>query len=65
MIEKMNNAKEIYEYIVSFAENDPNIIPMDLVNDLYKAVEIERFYGNAKKTSLKAYKEKMGPFNIE
>lgn len=61
-IQMMYNSKEIYEYILSLSEKDPNIIPLDLLGEIRNLAEIEKFYGNNKVSSIRAYEKKMGPF---
>ena len=55
-MEHLNSAKEIYEYIKEHTEKYNQNKP-ELMEYLKKSVEIERFYGNGKKETIKYIKD--------
>lgn len=54
-IEKLNSAKEIFEYLQDYLEKNNQSEP-ELIKEFERLVEIERFYGNRKKDAIKYIK---------
>lgn len=55
-LEKLRSVKEIYEYLKEYMEKYNQSEP-ELMEQLAKSVEIERFYGNRKKDAIKYIKD--------
>lgn len=56
IIEKMNTAQEIYDYIAEFNDSHGHFIDPLLFDQLKKTLNIERYYGNAPDSALKRIK---------
>lgn len=56
------NASEIYQYVCQVFENTPGVFTDELLHELKKHVEIERFYGNSKNTALKTLEKYLDAF---
>lgn len=56
IIEKMNTAQEIYDYLVGYNDAHGHFIDPLLFDQLKKTLNIERYYGNAPDSALKRIK---------
>ena len=56
IIEKMNTAQEIYDYITEFNDSHGHFIDPSLFVQLRKTLNIERYYGSAPDSALKRIK---------
>ena len=56
-MEPLNNCKEIYNYLLDIEKESGAQLPSELMEEMKKLANIERFYGNMKASRIKFLKK--------